>query len=79
MSLKASYASPAKWTLPSTRGIFGYAMWHRRYVGKIGTLEAVQCVWPDKAGLFPGEPGCDAEVEALQPDLTLYRDEQPEG
>src|SRR5262249_13142636 len=36
----------------------GYAMWHRRHLGKIGTLEAVQCIWPDKQGIFPDEEGC---------------------
>ena len=48
----------------------GYAMWHRRHVGKIGTLQAVQCLWPDKAGLFPDEPGCNPDVVKLQPQLT---------
>jgi hypothetical protein len=47
----------------------GYAMWHRRHVGQIGTLRAVQCVWPDKAGLFPEEVGCHPSVVRLQPVL----------
>lgn len=46
-----------------------YAIWHRRHVGKPGTLEAVQCVWPDKKGRFPDDPKCDAEVVAAQPML----------
>jgi hypothetical protein len=45
----------------------GYAMWHRRHIGKVGTLEALQCLWPDKAGKFPGEDGCQREIVALQP------------
>ena len=49
----------------------GYAQWHRRYVGKTGSLRAVQIVWPDKAGLFPWEPGCHPSVIALQPRLDL--------
>lgn len=46
---------------------FGYAMWHRRHVGKIGTLEAVQCLWPDKQGIFPDEIGCNPHIVQLQP------------
>jgi hypothetical protein len=45
----------------------GYAMWHRRHVGKIGILEAMQCLWPDKRGLFPDETGCHPEIAHLQP------------
>jgi hypothetical protein len=45
----------------------GYAMWHRRRIGAIGTLASVQCLWPDKGGLFPDEPGCHHSVVALQP------------
>jgi hypothetical protein len=49
----------------------GYAQWHRRYVGKRGSLRAVQIVWPDKAGLFPWEDGCHPSVKSLQPRLDL--------
>jgi hypothetical protein len=45
----------------------GYAMWHRRHIGQIGTLQAVQCLWPDRNGRFPDEPGCHPEVVRLQP------------
>ncbi len=45
----------------------GFAMWHRRHIGQIDTLEAVQLLWPDKAGLFPDEPGCTPEILKLQP------------
>ncbi len=45
----------------------GYAMWHRRHVGQHGTLTAMQCLWPDKAGLFPDEPGFNSEIAHLQP------------
>ena len=51
----------------------GYAQWHRRYVGKRGTLCAMQIFWPDKAGLFPWEMGCDRSVALLQPRLDLPR------
>ena len=45
----------------------GYAMWHARYRGRAGTLRVVQCLWPDKAGLFPDEVECHPEVKRLQP------------
>lgn len=45
----------------------GYAMWHRRHVGRIGTLRAVQCLWPDRDGVFPDEQNCDPDVVRLQP------------
>jgi uncharacterized protein DUF4262 len=48
----------------------GYAMWHRRHVGKIGTLTALQCLWPDKAGRFPDEDACNGEVIERQPLLN---------
>jgi hypothetical protein len=48
----------------------GYAMWHRRHLGKIGTLQALQCLWPYKAGKFPDEQGCQLEIVTLQPLLT---------
>lgn len=51
----------------------GYAMWHRRYLGRIDDLQAVQCVWPDKAGLFPDEPGCHPYVVTVQPMLNVPR------
>jgi hypothetical protein len=51
----------------------GYAMWHCRYRGSIGSLRALQCTWPDKSGLFPFEKGCNDEVRRRQP--LLY--EQP--
>jgi hypothetical protein len=55
----------------------GYAQWHRRYVGKRGTLRAMQLVWPDKAGRFPWEDGCHASVVDLQPRLDLTHNEHP--
>jgi Domain of unknown function (DUF4262) len=47
----------------------GYAMWHRRYVGKIGSLEVLQCVWPDTEGKFPGDEGSHPSLGACQPVL----------
>ena len=48
----------------------GYSMWHRRHVGKIGTLAAMQCLWPDKKGIFPDEAGCDTGIIRRQPVLS---------
>lgn len=47
----------------------GYAMWHRRHVGKLGTLDAVQVIWPDALGIFPWEPGFHEPNRSLQPSL----------
>jgi len=47
----------------------GYAMWHHRHIKQACPLEAVQLLWPDKAGLFPDEPGCNRGIIALQPVL----------
>ncbi len=48
----------------------GFAMWHRRHVGRVGSLAAVQCLWPDQAGVFPDEPGCHPSVVGRQPLLN---------
>jgi hypothetical protein len=37
------------------REYFGYARWLNRGSG----FPMLQCVWPDKKGIFPGEPGYD--------------------
>ena len=47
----------------------GYAMWHRRHVGQLGTLKAVQCLWPDRQGKFPDEAECDPRIRECQPVL----------
>src|SRR3954469_7825386 len=49
----------------------GSAQWHRRYLKARGTLQAVQLIWPDKAGRFPWEEGSHQSVRALQPRLDL--------
>jgi Domain of unknown function (DUF4262) len=49
----------------------GYAMGHCRYMGNAGGLVAVQVFWPDKAGRFPFEVGCDQDVLNSQPRLDL--------
>jgi hypothetical protein len=49
----------------------GFAMGYCRYIGRIGELEAVQAFWPDRAGKFPFEVGCDLEVYQLQPRLDI--------
>lgn len=48
----------------------GYAMWHRRHIGQIGTLQAIQCLWPDKAGRFPDDPLCHPAIRTRQPLLS---------
>jgi hypothetical protein len=40
-------------------------------IGRIGELEAVQAFWPDGAGKFPFDVGCDLAVYALQPRLDI--------
>jgi hypothetical protein len=49
----------------------GFAMGYCRYIGRIGELEAVQAFWPDAAGKFPFEVGCETEVYQLQPRLDI--------
>lgn len=54
----------------------GFALWHRKHLREIGTLEAVQLLWPSKVtGLFPFDEGCHPSVIALQPLLYLSPDE----
>lgn len=47
----------------------GYAMWFYRP----DAFPAVQCFWPDRAGLFPWEPGCAASTRERQPILAHRR------
>jgi hypothetical protein len=49
----------------------GYAMGYVRQIGRMGELQAMQAFWPDKAGKFPFEVGCDLDVFRLQPRLDL--------
>jgi hypothetical protein len=42
----------------------GYATWF--YRSRPHPYPAMQCVWPDKAGLFPTDPGYDDRFFALQ-------------
>lgn len=49
----------------------GSAMGFLRDIGRVGTLEAVQAFWPDAAGKFPFEVGCDLAVFQLQPRLDI--------
>lgn len=58
------------------REFLGYAMWYCRHVGKIGSLEAVQLFWPDKADRFPWEPECNDAVKRLQPLLQEHGDRE---
>jgi len=48
----------------------GYAMWHRRFVGRIGSLRAVQCLWPDKEGRFADDPNSHSNDVSRQPLLV---------
>ena len=56
----------------------GFAMWHRRYVGKTGDLQAVQVVWPDMQGQFPWTPGFQPGARTRQPNLSLPRENDAE-
>jgi hypothetical protein len=49
----------------------GYAMGYCRERGRIGQLQAVQVFWPDRAGTFPFESGCEKRVRTAQPRLDL--------
>ena len=48
------------------RDFLGWSCWF--YGGD--EFPCLQIVWPDRAGIFPWEPGFDAEFEKSQPDLT---------
>ncbi len=49
----------------------GYAMGYCRERGRIGELRAIQVFWPDRAGRFPFDAGCDQEACSLQPRLDI--------
>jgi hypothetical protein len=49
----------------------GFAMGFLTNIGRIGELEAMQAFWPDRAGKFPFDVGCDLTVYELQPRLDL--------
>jgi Domain of unknown function (DUF4262) len=49
----------------------GFAMGFLTSIGRIGELEAMQAFWPDAAGKFPFEVGCDLAVYQLQPRLDI--------
>jgi hypothetical protein len=49
----------------------GFAMGFLTNIGGIGELEAMQTFWPDRAGKFPFDVGCDLPVYEAQPRLDL--------
>ena len=49
------------------REYLGFALWHRWHTRNRTPLAAVQCLWPDRAGLFRGEDGFHEANIALQP------------
>jgi hypothetical protein len=49
----------------------GYAMGFLTNIGRMGELEAMQAFWPDAAGKFPFEAGCELAVFELQPRLDI--------
>lgn len=49
----------------------GYAMGFYRQFSSPERLTALQLFWPDEAGKFPFESGCDPEVVARQPRLDI--------
>lgn len=44
---------------------FHFADWYAQRE-RLGRMRRVQLVWPDRAGKFPGEEGCDPEVAERQ-------------
>jgi len=44
------------------RQYLGYALWFYRTLD----IPVLQCVWPDKAGIFPWQPGYDSRFFDLQ-------------
>ena len=49
----------------------GFAMSFLTNIGRMGELQAMQAFWPDSAGKFPFEVGCDESVYELQPRLDV--------
>jgi hypothetical protein len=49
----------------------GFAMGFMTNIGRLGELEAMQAFWPDSAGKFPFEVGCDLAVYNVQPRLDI--------
>ncbi len=49
----------------------GYAVAYYRRLGERERLAAVQLFWPDKAGRFPFESGCDPPTVERQPRMEL--------
>ena len=54
--------------LSSYEEYLGYATWFYRSLPK--PYPAMQCIWPDKAGVFPMENGYDTRFFQLQRLLT---------
>lgn len=50
--------------------LFETAAWHRAHVGKPGTLEVMQLLWPDQEGRWPWDPQCDEVVGYNQLELS---------
>ena len=51
-------------SLKRYRDYLGYGIWFYRSLPQ--PFPALQLVWPDKAGLFPWECGCDQRFQAMQ-------------
>jgi hypothetical protein len=80
-----SYAEPGVYTVniggddhqvgfrrvhPTQHSLYlGFAMGFLTNIGRIGELEAMQAFWPDRAGKFPFDAGCDLGVYEAQPRL----------
>jgi hypothetical protein len=57
---------------PSQHELYlGFAMGHVRHMAKAGSLSAIQVLWPDRSGSFPGDHTCEPFVSARQPALHL--------
>jgi hypothetical protein len=65
VGLQEEILSVPIWLLPASRSELDLVIDHRR--GDAGESEFVVAVWPDGAGRFPWDEGCDAEIAAAQP------------
>ena len=72
VALAEAYRAGIRRVHPTQHPLYlGFAMGYCRYLGRIGELEALQVFWPDSAGRFPFEVGCDLDAYRSQPRLDI--------